>query len=107
MFQKGKSGNPTGRPKGVKNAKTLLRTAEILLEKNRHPITELIGIADQTTDLELKYKIWADINKYVDSPPKDLKPFAPQTPEESVQNAAALLAELKKLEKPTTTPDSK
>jgi len=49
-FEKGKSGNPNGRPKGVQNSKTrLLRLLE-LVQKKRNPIT---GEEEDFTVLEL------------------------------------------------------
>ena len=49
-FEKGKSGNPNGRPKGVQNSKTrLLRLLE-LVQKRRNPIT---GEDEDFTVLEL------------------------------------------------------
>jgi hypothetical protein len=43
----GKSGNPDGRPKGAKSLKSLLKVAPKLSEKNRHPVDELIRLADK------------------------------------------------------------
>jgi hypothetical protein len=49
-FEKGQSGNPNGRPKGVQNSKTrLLRLLE-LVQKRRNPIT---GEDEDFTVLEL------------------------------------------------------
>jgi hypothetical protein len=49
-FEKGQSGNPNGRPKGVQNSKTrLLRLLE-LVQKKRNPIT---GEEEDFTVLEL------------------------------------------------------
>jgi hypothetical protein len=49
-FEKGQSGNPNGRPKGVQNSKTrLLRLLE-LVQKRRNPIT---GEEEDFTVLEL------------------------------------------------------
>jgi len=49
-FEKGQSGNPNGRPKGVQNSKTrLLRLLE-LVQKKRNPIT---GEDEDFTVLEL------------------------------------------------------
>lgn len=46
-WQKGKSGNPDGRPAGVKSLKSILKVAATLSEKKRHPVDELIRIADK------------------------------------------------------------
>lgn len=44
---KGKSANPNGRPKHGLNLKTLLKVASTLADKKRHPVEELIRIADK------------------------------------------------------------
>lgn len=46
-WQKGKSGNPDGRPVGAKSLKNILKVAATLSGKNRHPVDELIRIADK------------------------------------------------------------
>lgn len=43
----GKSGNPNGRPTGAKSLKSILKVAATLFEKKRHPVDELIRIADK------------------------------------------------------------
>lgn len=43
----GKSGNPDGRPVGSKSIKSILKVAATLSEKKRHPVEELIRIADK------------------------------------------------------------
>lgn len=43
----GKSGNPDGRPAGAKSLKSILKVAATLSEKKRHPVDELIRIADK------------------------------------------------------------
>lgn len=43
----GKSGNPNGRPVGAKSLKSLLKVAATLAEKKRHPVDELIRLADK------------------------------------------------------------
>lgn len=46
-WSKGKSGNPSGRPVGAKSLKSLLKVAATLAEKKRHPVDELIRLADK------------------------------------------------------------
>lgn len=43
----GKGGNPNGRPVGAKSLKSLLKVAATLAEKKRHPVDELVRIADK------------------------------------------------------------
>jgi hypothetical protein len=49
-FEKGQSGNPNGRPKGVQNSKTRLLRLLQLVQKRRNPIT---GEDEDFTVLEL------------------------------------------------------
>jgi hypothetical protein len=43
----GRGGNPNGRPVGAKSLKSLLKVAATLADKKRHPVEELIRIADK------------------------------------------------------------
>src|SRR5581483_11712457 len=87
---KGKSGNPSGRTAGVKSLKTLLKVATTLGGLKRHPVEELVRIADRAElssldgGKELAAKIWADLLKYCEPQKKAVEtaPEKPSTPEE-------------------------
>jgi len=66
-FEKGKSGNPNGRPKGVPNSKTrLLRLLELVQTKT-NPITgekEEFTIAEQLDMVLINKALKGDLNAY-------------------------------------------
>lgn len=106
----GKSGNPDGRPKGAKSLKGILKVAATLAEKKRHPVEELIRIADHAENFpatggkELAAKIWADLLKYCEpqKKPVETAPEKPTTPEESKKNAEEAMKYLQELENGTS-----
>lgn len=103
LFQKGGKGGP-GRPPGSLNVKKVLRAAEVLSDAKRHPITELIKLADECGDKpkerDFRRDIWFRILTYIEGQQTEPTKFAPETPEESVESAAAILDALKKLSEP-------
>lgn len=108
LFQPGGPGGP-GRPKGSKSVKSLLRAAEVLTEGGRHPVAELIKLADECVgkrkeDRVFKRDIWLAILPYVEAPQTEPTPLIPQTPEESVEFAQQVMASLTLLSKPLEPP---
>jgi len=51
-WQKGESGNPAGRPKGIPNSKTILNKFLSLTEKVKNPVT---GDEEEMNQLEILY----------------------------------------------------
>ncbi len=106
-WTKGKSGNPHGRPAGAKNLKSILKVAATLAEKRRHPVDELIRLADKAEfpadgskpDKELASNIWRDLLKYCEPQKKaiEVAPEKPTTPGESLENAQKLLEEMEQI----------
>ncbi len=64
-FQRGVSGNPSGRPK-----KLLKRPAELLAEERLHPISELIKLLPDLKP-EKRAEVWISILPYVAAKLKD------------------------------------
>jgi hypothetical protein len=105
-FLPGNPGGP-GRPPGVPTVKKILRASEILEQMGRHPITELVKIADESEDVSFKRDLWLTIQGYCETPlpPRTVS----QTPEESVEAARSAmerLAELSKPLDPTSAPET-
>ncbi len=106
-WQKGKSGHPQGRPAGAKNLKTILKVAATLAGKRRHPVEELIRLADKAEfpadgskpDKELASNIWRELLKYCEPQKKaiEVAPEKPTTPGESLENAQKLLEEMEQI----------
>ncbi len=96
-FESGNPGGP-GRPPGVPSAKRLLAAVSILAEMGRHPIVELVKIADETKDPEKREEKWLRILAYCEAPvpPRTVS----QSPEDSVEAARAAMAHLTELSKP-------
>lgn len=92
LFEKGGAPGP-GRPKGSVSVKTYLRTAQVLANLGRHPIEELIKIADATENTEEKKNLWLIILSYTEVPQREPVPLVSQTPEESKALADARWAE--------------
>jgi hypothetical protein len=82
-----------GRPPGSKNIKTYVRAALVLAEADRHPILELIKLADESKDVQFKRDMWLTILSYAEVPQRDPVPFVSSTPEESAAKVNALFAE--------------
>lgn len=98
----GKSGNPHGRPVGAKSIKGILKVAATLADKKRHPVDELIRLADHAElagKNELAADIWRDLLKYCEPQKKAIEslPEKPTTPEESLENAHKLLEEMESI----------
>lgn len=101
VFVKGCMPGP-GRPVGSKQYKGLgiKRVIDVLREAERHPVKELIAIADRTSDLRVKRDIWMFLLPYVEAPQKEPFAIKPDVPEDSVTNAAEIAAKLKELSAP-------
>ena len=103
LFEKGGKPGP-GRPPGSKNLKKVLRVQEVLSDAKRHPITELIRLADECKDTpkdrEFKREIWFKILTFIEAPQTEPAVFAPETPEESVESAKQIMDALKALSEP-------
>lgn len=98
----GKSGNPHGRPEGAKSLKGLLKVAANLAGKKRHPVDELVRLADAAElrgEKELSAKIWQDLLKYCEPQKKAVEtaPEKPTTPDESLENAQKLLEQMEQI----------
>lgn len=91
-FQTGGPGGP-GRPPGAKNLKTYMRAAQVLAEVDRHPIIELIKLADESKDIEFRKQMWLTIMSFAEVPQRDPVPVVSSTPEESAAKVNALFAE--------------
>lgn len=90
-----------GRPKGSKSVKSLLRASEVLADASRHPITELIKIADENeTTPGMRRDIWLAILPYIEAPQTEPTPMVPQTSDESVEAAAEVMKHLVALSEP-------
>ena len=64
-FQKGQSGNPSGRPSGTKNKPTL-KIEEELQKGNCNPIQGMIDmINDETTEPSIKAKLYCELACYI------------------------------------------
>ena len=83
-----------GRPRGPKGIRGLLRAVEVLAELGKHPISELVKLADSTDDEKLAAQIWMELQKYAEAPQKEPAPIIPDTPEQSVENAAITFEKL-------------
>ena len=93
-----------GRPKGSKSIKTYTRAALILAEDDRHPIRELIKLADASKDVEFKRQMWLTILGYAEVPQRDPVPVVSQTPEESKAKVDALWQEASARSTPNEPP---
>lgn len=98
----GKSGNPHGRPAGAKSIKGILKVAATLAAKRRHPVDELIRLADVAEaqgKKELAADIWRDLLKYCEPQKKAVEsaPEKPTTPDESLENAQKLLEQMEQI----------
>ena len=102
-FEKGGPGGP-GRPPGAKNLKTYMRAAQVLAEADRHPILELIKLADESKDVDFKRSMWLTIMSYAEVPQRDPVPVVSSTPEESAAKVNALFAEAAARSKPIEPP---
>lgn len=96
-FEPGNPGGP-GRPPGTPSAKRLLAATAILAEHGRHPVLELVKIADEEKDSEKKWDRWMTIIAYCEAPvpPRTVA----SSPEESRDRAAQIAAELAAASKP-------
>ena len=103
LFEKGGKPGP-GRPPGSQNVKKVLRVAEVLADAKRHPITELMKLADECGDnpkhREIRLSIWFRILTYIEGQQTEPTKFTPETPAESVESAAAILEALKTFSQP-------
>jgi hypothetical protein len=90
MFQKGVSGNPGGRPKG---AKAHIRRALPLMEAmGIEPLRKAIEAILKVEDPEIQAKLWLELARYIH--PTTKVETVSKSPEDSVNNAQALLREL-------------
>lgn len=110
-FAPGKSGNPNGRKPGSKNKRTLMleRAWQRCDALDFHPIDEMIKLArSEKVTPGFRLAVCAEIQKYLEGPQPESLPLKPQTPEHSMQAAAAAMDELKKASAPLEPPsDSK
>lgn len=96
-FEPGNPGGP-GRPPGTPSAKRLLAAVSILAESGRHPILELVKIADETKDPDKREERWLRILSYCEAPVPQRT--AASSPQESVARASEVAAHLSELSKP-------
>ena len=102
-FKPGQSGNPSGKPKGRKNVKTLLSAAATLTLAGRNPVTELIKLADEANgrgSRDFKKEVWLAILPYCEAPQVKPMPRSSDTPEQSVEAAVAIAAKMVEASKP-------
>lgn len=97
-FEKGCPPGP-GRPPGTPTAKRLLAATAVLAEAGRHPILELVKIADEEKDAGKRWDRWMTIIAYCEAPVPPRT--AASSPEESRERAAAIAAELAAASKPS------
>lgn len=99
-FEKGNNANPLGRPRGS-GIKSLRKAVQVLVELGRHPIEELVKIADDPdTKVAMRREIWAQIQSFCEAPQTIPTNILPQTPEDSVEAAAQVMAYLDSVSKP-------
>jgi hypothetical protein len=96
-FEPGNPGGP-GRPPGTPSAKRLLAAVSILADAGRHPILELVKIADETKDPDKREERWLRILSYCEAPVPART--VSSSPEESVARASEVAAHLSELSKP-------
>ena len=100
-FKKGCAPGP-GRPIGSVTIKTYLRTAQVLANAERHPIIELIKLADESKDIAFKRELWLTILSFTEVPQRDPIPLVSQNPDESKALVDARWKEANERAKPPT-----
>lgn len=67
---------------------------------DRHPVEELVKIADAASDKKLKADIWMALQGYVEAPQKEAPKPESDIPTESLEAADAMMKHLADLSKP-------
>lgn len=74
-FQKGMAKpEGSGRQKGTPNKKTVMKTAEVLADRDLNPTVEILKIIEELTTPSAKLQAWELLLSYTQAKPKDIEP---------------------------------
>ena len=92
-----------GRPKGVKNKRTVIleRVYQRCMERGFHPADFIIDcLMEKGLTLQQKIDTAFRLNQFMEGVQPESKPLSPATPADSVEAAKATMAELAALSEP-------
>lgn len=102
-------GQALGRPKGIKNKKTIVleRVYQRCLAKGFHPADYMVEVArDPEVPQRIRLQVCERLLMYMEGFQPESKPLVPSTTKESVESAQATMKELETIAGPLDKPST-